>query len=82
MAQKFFCKHCGVSFSSVRELVNGYCQKHPVSPSMHHELYEGSEKAWYTCKYCGQRFSTIRELINNWCQKHPGGRDRRHEPAL
>ena len=83
MANMVYCKYCGMEFSSVRNLINNYCMKHPAGKNgFHHELYEGSEKPQYTCKYCGMTFKTLRILTNNYCQRHPAGRSRSHEPAL
>jgi len=72
----FYCKHCGVSNTTVRALTSGSC---PKSPSKKHELYEGSEKPQYTCKYCGIKHTTIRALVSASCTKSP---TKYHEPAL
>ncbi len=78
MAQKFYCKCCGQSFSSIKDLVNGpTCVK---SPSKKHELYEGAEKTKYFCKWCGQSFSSFKDLVTGpTCVKSP---TKKHEPAL
>jgi len=78
MSQKFYCKYCGIGFSSVFSLVNARCTKQPGGAN--HVLYEGAEKSKYTCKYCGLQFSTIFAMVNARCLKSSskGG----HEPAL
>jgi len=78
MAQKFYCKYCGIGFPSVFALVNARCVKQPGG--LNHVLYEGREKSKYTCKYCGLQFPTIFAMVNARCLKKPdkGG----HEPAL
>jgi hypothetical protein len=77
MAEKFYCKWCGMNYSSVVSLTNNSCSKNPNGKK--HELYEGSEKSQYTCKYCGQKYSSLVSLTNNSCSKSPR---KRHEPAL
>lgn len=77
MARKFFCKYCGIGFSTVFALCNARCLKHAGN----HVLYEGSEKSKYTCKYCGLQFPTIFAMVNARCLKHPE-KGHGHEPAL
>ncbi len=81
---KYYCKHCGLSFSDVRTLTAGTCQRHPDGYQKgRHELYEGSEKPKYTCKYCGLQFSTISTMTAGTCHRHPDGYQKgRHSPAL
>lgn len=74
----FYCKHCGVSKSTVSSLTSNSCNKNP--DGNRHELYEGSEKEDYTCKYCGVKKSSISSLVSNSCNKNPNGN--RHSPAL
>ena len=81
--QVFYCKHCGMEFPSVRDLIMNWCQNHPQGKNgFHHELYEGSIKQQYTCKHCGQSYRSLRDLTRNACMRHPSGRGRNHEPTL
>jgi hypothetical protein len=80
--QQFFCKHCGMEYSNVRDLTINQCPNHPAGQGRRHELYEGSVKSQYTCKYCGASYRSLRDLTCNLCQRHPAGRNHRHEPAL
>jgi transcription elongation factor Elf1 len=84
MAEKFYCKYCGQSFSSVQSLTQNWCLKNPAGKSgQRHVLYEGGEKAQYTCKYCGQKFASLQSLTHNWCLKNPAGKTGQpHEAAL
>jgi uncharacterized Zn-finger protein len=84
MAEHFYCKYCGVSFTSVYSLTHNYCSQNPAGKSgQPHVLYEGGEKSQYTCKFCGQKFSTLHSLTHNYCTKHPEGKTgQHHEPAL
>lgn len=84
MAQKFYCKNCGYSSSSVSSLTSSSCPKHPLGPNKgKHELYEGSEKSQYTCKYCGYKSSSISSLTSSSCPKHPNGVNKgHHSPAM
>lgn len=77
MADKFYCKWCGVNHSNVSSLVNNNCSRNPNGNK--HELYEGREKDQYICKYCGYKSSTISNLTNNVCSKSP---NKRHHPAM
>ena len=80
----YYCKHCGASFSSVRNLTGQTCPRHPNGVNRgKHELYEGDEKNSYTCKYCGREFSSIRNMTAQTCPRHPDGVNRgKHSPAL
>ena len=78
MSEKYYCKWCGHSMASIRDLTNNRCNKNPSSK--YHELYEGSEKARYCCKWCGHSMASIRDLTNNRCNKNPNSKH--HEPAL
>jgi DNA-directed RNA polymerase subunit RPC12/RpoP len=77
MAEKYYCKWCGQSFSSVSALANMSCSKN--QEGKRHELYEGDEKSQYVCKHCGQKFSSLSALCNMSCSKSPHGK---HSPAL
>jgi hypothetical protein len=77
MAEKFYCKWRGASFSSVSNLTANSCSRNPEGKR--HELYEGSEKSQYTCKYCGQKFSSLSNLTANSCTKSP---HKKHHPAM
>ena len=81
---KVYCKYCGNSFSDVRALSSGMCQRHPDGVNKgRHALYEGDEKPQYTCKYCGNRFHDIRSMTAGMCHRHPDGVNKgRHSPAL
>lgn len=80
----FYCKHCGIKFSSVSSLTATACGRHPLGSNKgKHELYEGSEKPQYTCKYCGLKFSSISTMTGSACGRHPNGTNRgHHSPAL
>lgn len=80
----FFCVYCGQKFSSVQQLVNSNCAKHPNGTFKgKHQLYEGGEKSQYTCKYCGNKFSSLQQLTSANCAKHPNGTFKgKHSPAL
>jgi transcription elongation factor Elf1 len=77
MAEKFYCKWCGQSYSSVSTLTATSCSRNPEGKK--HELYEGSEKAQYTCKYCGQKYSSLSTLTATSCSKSP---HKKHHPAM
>ena len=77
MSDKFYCKWCGQSYSSVSSLTSGLCSRNPEGNR--HELYEGSEKSQYTCKYCGQKYSSLSSLTLGICSKSP---HKKHHPAL
>ena len=81
---KFYCKYCGLSFSSVQSLTSTTCSRHPDGVGKgRHALYEGDEAPEYTCKYCGKRASTIASLTSQTCPRHPDGNGKgRHSPAL
>lgn len=78
MSQKFYCKHCGLSFCSVFALANARCPRR--SGNEKHILYEGVEKIKYTCKFWGLQFPAIFAMVNARCLKNPskGG----HKPTL
>jgi DNA-directed RNA polymerase subunit RPC12/RpoP len=78
MSEKYYCKWCGSSNSSVSSLTGGSCSRNP--DGRHHELYEGSEKSQYTCKYCGTKNSSISSLTGGSCSRNPDGKH--HVPAL
>ena len=81
--QRFFCKYCGMEYSSVRDLTANWCQNNPLGKRGYkHELYEGTVKVQYTCKYCGMVYRDLLNLTRNICQRHPAGKGRCHEPAL
>jgi transcription elongation factor Elf1 len=84
MGEKFYCKYCGTSASSIASLTNNSCHRHPSGAGKgKHVLYEGSEKSQYTCKFCGTKASSIASLTNNSCSRHPSGPSKgKHEPAL
>ncbi|MCX6350523.1 MAG: hypothetical protein NTX03_01535 [Bacteroidetes bacterium] len=76
--EKFYCKCCGSSSTSLTGLTSGNCFKNPEGK--HHALYEGSEKSQYACKYCGSKASTLTALTSGNCFKNPNGKN--HSPAL
>ncbi len=80
----FYCKNCGAKSGSIKNLMNGFCNKNQeTSNNGKHVLYEGSEKSQYSCKYCGSTSGTILNLTNGFCQKHPNGPNKgKHSPAL
>lgn len=80
----FYCEYCGQKFSSVNQLTNCTCVRHPLGAHKgKHKLYEGAEKTRYTCKYCGQSFPTINQMTNCTCVRHPNGAHKgKHAPAL
>ncbi len=84
MANKYYCKYCGSSHSSVQSVTAGMCSRHPNgSHSGRHAPYEGSIKSKYYCKYCGTSHSSIQSLTAGMCSKHPRGMHKgRHEPML
>ena len=75
---KFYCKCCGTSRSSVFQLTNSSCNNNP--DGKHHVLYEGSEKSEYTCKYCGTKRSTLFQLTSATCRQNPDSKS--HSPAI
>ncbi|MDR1468676.1 MAG: hypothetical protein LBT00_05225 [Spirochaetaceae bacterium] len=77
MAEKFYCKWCGLSYPSVSSLTHSSCPRNPEG--RYHELYEGNEKSQYTCKYCGQKYPSLSSLTAISCFKSPHGK---HAPAL
>jgi DNA-directed RNA polymerase subunit RPC12/RpoP len=68
MAEKFYCKWCGSSYSSISSLTSNSCSK---SPTKRHQPYEGGEKSKYYCEYCGSSYSSISNLTSNSCSKSP-----------
>ncbi|MDR2597685.1 MAG: hypothetical protein LBC76_10255 [Treponema sp.] len=81
--QKYYCKYCGMEYSTVRDLTANWCRNHPLGKNGYkHELYEGSVKAQYTCKYCGMVYRDLLNLTRNICQRNPAGKGKNHEPAL
>ncbi len=76
-AQNFYCKYCGIKYSSVMSLTRNTCN---YSPTKYHVLYQGSERAKYTCKYCGIKYNNLQTLVRNTCQKNPKGKY--HSPIL
>ena len=76
-AQNFYCKYCGVRFSSIMSLTRNSCN---YSPTKYHVLYEGSERNQYTCKYCGIKYNNLQTLVKNTCQRNPQGKY--HSPIL
>jgi len=84
MADKFFCKYCGTSWSSVSSLTSGMCPRHPNGPHKgHHAPYEGSIKSKYSCKFCGTTHSSIQSLTSGVCSRHPNGSYKgNHEPMI
>ena len=82
--EKYYCKYCGMEYSSIRSLTAASCSRHPAgSCKGKHAPYEGSEKSEYTCKYCGQKYSSIRSLTSASCPRHPNGCNKgKHSPTL
>ena len=80
----FYCKNCGLGFSTIQALTSRTCRRHPAGPNQgRHELYEGGEKESYTCKYCGQSFHSILLMTERACLRHPKGPGKgQHSPAL
>lgn len=81
---KFYCKYCGIWYSSISSLTSCDCPRHPDGHHKgRHALYEGGEKKEYTCKYCGITYSSLSTLTSCACPRHPNG-DRKgyHSPAL
>jgi hypothetical protein len=78
MSEKFYCKWCGMAFSSVTSLTSCSCGRNPEHKR--HELYEGDEKSKYTCKYCGMQFSSLSALTSCDCPRNT--EHDKHEPAL
>ena len=72
MSEKVYCKYCGKSYSSVRDLTGSSCSNNPEGK--YHVPYEGSEKSKYECKYCGKSYSSIRDLTGGSCSKNPNGK--------
>ena len=68
MELKYYCKHCGYSMSSIKNLISNTCSK---SPTKYHSPYEGQEKNKYYCEYCGYSMSSIKNLTSNTCFKSP-----------
>ena len=80
----YYCKNCGEKFQSIRNLTSLPCRRSPFGTYKgKHELYEGTEKDFYTCKYCGDKFPTISALTSAMCRNSPEGRYKgRHIPSL
>ena len=81
---KFYCKYCGLWYSSISMLTSCECSRHPDGARKGpHALYEGEEKKEYTCKYCGITYSSLSTLTSCACPRHPNGsRKGYHSPAL
>ena len=82
--EKYYCKYCGMEYSSIRCLTASLCQRHPAGPCKgKHAPYEGAEKSQYICKYCGQKYSSIRSMTASSCPRHPDGPSKgKHSPML
>lgn len=80
----YFCKYCGLPYSSISKLTASPCARHPLGPNKgKHALYEGSEKSKYECKFCGSAYSTLAGLTAMPCFRHPSGFNKgKHEAAL
>ncbi len=72
MSEKFYCKCCGASNSSISGLTASRCYKNPEGK--YHVLYEGGEKSKYVCKYCGVSNLTLSGLVSSRCYKSPEGK--------
>lgn len=72
---EFYCKCCGLKYSSVSSLVSGHCTR---SSSGKHQLYEGEIGGNYYCCYCGSKYSSLTSLTSGYCSKSPTGK---HFPA-
>ena len=82
-ADKYYCKYCGQSYSSISSLTSTNCPRHPGgSYKGRHAVYEGDQdNTKYLCRYCGQSYSTISSLTSSKCPRHPEGSYKgRHEP--
>ena len=73
----FYCKWCGIKYTSISSLTSNSCSKNPEGKK--HALYEGSEKAQYACKWCGTKYTSLSGLTTNSCSKSP---TKKHHPAL
>lgn len=73
----FYCKYCGMKYSSIKDLTFGSCFKNPNGKN--HVPYEGEEKSQYYCEYCGMKYSSIKDLTFGSCSKNPNGKN--HFPA-
>lgn len=78
MSEKVYCKWCGRSYPSIRQMTINSCNRNP--PSKRHELYEGGEKTKYECKWCGRSYPSLGQMAINSCNKNLPSK--RHEPAL
>jgi DNA-directed RNA polymerase subunit RPC12/RpoP len=80
----YYCKNCGIKFTSIQSLTANHCIRHHLGPNKgNHELYQGSEKSKYQCQYCGNSYSSLIDLTANLCMRHPSGPNRgKHSPAL
>lgn len=80
----YYCEYCGKAYSTVKDLLNGSCSKHPLGCNKgKHKLYEGGDKAQYTCKYCGKTYKTIKDMVIGSCSKHPDGCNKgKHAPSM
>lgn len=82
MGQRYYCKYCGQSFSSLENLQTKDCPRHP--DGFHegkHCLYKGTQKKEYSCKYCNATAESIPALTVKLCSKHPKGfLSGQHEP--
>tara|TARA_R110001592_G_scaffold352314_1_gene650062 strand:+ start:1057 stop:1308 length:252 start_codon:yes stop_codon:yes gene_type:complete len=82
--ENYYCKHCGVKYSSIRALTSSTCSRHPSGPNKgKHILYEGTEKKEYSCKFCGTKYSLLTALTSGTCPRYLNGTVKgKHEPAL
>ena len=72
--QKFYCKCCGMEFTSIRNLTSNSCFN---NPSKKHQLFEGELSDIYYCNCCGQEFNNLRNLTANHCYNSP---TQKHQP--
>lgn len=79
-SERYTCKYCGSTASSIYSLTSGYCQRHPdVAGKGRHVPYEGdSNQKKYYCEYCGSSASSVYSLTAGNCQRHPNGAGKGH----
>jgi uncharacterized protein YuzB (UPF0349 family) len=70
---KYYCKHCGLTSTSLPRLVSGSCSR---SPSGRHERYYGVHYSarigvYFFCEYCGKKSSKLNVLVKGECSKSP-----------
>lgn len=77
----YYCKFCGDSADSIRDLTTGYNSNCPNSPTGIHQPFEGTNRVdGYVCKFCGDCASSIKDLTTGYNSNCPNSPTGNHQP--